>query len=212
MSQQLNAKGLADALGYSKGRISQLVRDGRLDGCYRGEGRARRFDLGKVKDVLGMKLDPGQMLGNGAKTRERLQGLPDDAEEAQDEAPAPRGAGATVLTAKDPTRYELARTQELEEKARAARRRNEAEEGNWVLASEVANETARQMAMEIAAIESSVLRAGARRLADELGVDFLKARSILTQVWREYRGQRSEQKAAEAEAAQLSGAEDEVDF
>ncbi|WP_026756683.1 hypothetical protein [Sediminimonas qiaohouensis] len=208
MSRQLNATELAKEMNLSKGRISQLVRDGRLDGCYSGSGRARRFDLGKAADALGQRLDPAQMLGNGAKTRRSLEDVDLPKQVEPERAPS----DATLLPAKDPTRYELARTQELEEKARRARRQNETEEGNWVLASEVAAETARQIHMEIASIESSVLRTGARRLADELGIDFKAARAILTQVWREYRAHRSEQKAAEADAAPLSEAEHEVDF
>ncbi|WP_375261843.1 hypothetical protein [Palleronia sp.] len=211
MSRQLNTTDLAKALNLSKGRISQLVRDGRLDGCYHGDGRARRFDLSRAADALGQRLDPAQMLGNGAKTRRSLEDM-EPPEQAEPEFGTSGGAGATLLPAKDPTRYEMARTQELEEKARRARRQNEAEEGNWVLASEVAAETARQMQMEIASIESSVLRAGARRLADDLGIDFKAARAILNEVWREYRSHRSEQKAAEAEAVHLSEAEDEADF
>ena len=60
------------------------------------------------------------------------------------------------------------------------------------------------MAQEIAQIESSVIRTGARRIADELGVDFREARVILTEVWREYRTGRAAVKAEEAEAAELT--------
>ena len=211
MSKQLNTTELASHLNLSKGRISQLVRDGRLEGCYRGSGRARRFDLAKAADALGQKLDPSQMLGNGAKTRRSINGL-GGPEGLQSDVGRESTAPEVPAPSNDPTRYEIARTQELEEKARRARRQNEAEEGNWVLASEVAAETARQIQMEIASIESAVLRTGARRLADELGVDFKKARAILTQVWREHRGHRAEVKAAEAEAAQLSDQESEGDF
>ncbi len=211
MSRQLSTTELAQELNLSKGRISQLVRDGRLDGCFQGAGRARRFDLVLAAETLGHRLDPAQMLGNGAKTRRSLDEI-DEPSPADPEDMPRDGAGATLLPAKDPSRYELARTQELEEKARRARRQNEVEEGNWVLASEVHTETARQIQMEIASIESSVLRGGARRIADELGVDFKEVRAILTQVWREYRGHRTEQKSAEAEAARLSAPEDEMDF
>ncbi|MGY6705912.1 hypothetical protein [Roseinatronobacter sp.] len=211
MSRQLSTTELAREMNLSKGRISQLVKDGRLDGCYRGDGRARRFDLSKAADALGQRLDPAQMLGNGAKTRQRLENVEQEVP-TEDESSSSKGAAATLLSPKDPTRYELARTQEIEEKARRARRQNESEEENWVLASEVASETARQIQLEIASIESSVLRTGARRLADELDVDFKLARAILTQVWREYRAQRTEQKAAEADAAHLSEAEEKANF
>ena len=81
-----------------------------------------------------------------------------------------------------------------------------------MLASVVANETMRQMAQEIAQIESSVIRTGARRIADELGVDFREARVILTEVWREYRTGRAAVKAEEAEAAELTDDEQAEDF
>ena len=81
-----------------------------------------------------------------------------------------------------------------------------------MLASVVANETMRQMAQEIAQIESSVIRTGARRIADELGVDFREARVILTEVWREYRTGRAAVKAEEAESADLTDDEQAEDF
>ncbi|EPX82088.1 hypothetical protein [Salipiger mucosus] len=209
---QLTATELAGALDLSKGRISQLVRAGQLDGCYSGDGRARRFDLEKVAAALGRRLDPGQMLGNGAKTRDALSRIPESGAPAEDDTPPRSGAGATELPAKDPSRYELAKTLKAEEDARTARRRNQEAEETFVLASVVANETARQMAQEIASIESSVLRAGARRIADDLGVDFREARAILTEVWREYRSARSRAKESEAEAAQLTEDEQAEDF
>ncbi|QFS83994.1 hypothetical protein [Roseivivax sp. THAF197b] len=212
MQQQVNATELARGLNLSRSRISQLVSDGRLNGCYSGSGRSRRFDIAKVAQALGQKLDPGQLLGNGAGTKASLGTIAADAgSDRGDGGPANEQAAPQPAT-KDPSRYEQARTLELEEKARRARRQNEAEEGHWVLASEVASETSRQMAMEIAAIESKVLRGGARRLADELGVDFLQARAILTHVWREYRGERAEEKSDEAAAAQPSEVEQEADF
>lgn len=217
MTRQLTATELAGVLDLSKGRISQLVSGGQLKGCYSGDGRHRRFDLAKVAAALGRRLDPGQMLGNGAKTSEALARIPAEdpaPSPPQDPAPAPppTGLGATELPSRDPSRYELAKTLKAEEDARTARRRNSEAEGTLVLASVVANETMRQMAQEIAQIESSVIRTGARRIADELGVDFREARVILTEVWREYRTGRAAVKAEEAESADLTDDEQAEDF
>lgn len=213
MTRQLTATELAGVLELSKGRISQMVSGGQLEGCYIGAGRSRRFDLEKVASTLGRRLDPGQLLGNGAKTSQALSQLAGSelaAEQGREVDPArsfrpPAGA-------EPPSRYEVARTLKAEEDARSARRRNSEAEGTLVLASVVANETARQMAQEIAQIESSVIRTGARRIADEMGVDFREARVILTEVWRAYRAGRAAVKAEEAEAAELTEEEQAEDF
>ncbi|APZ53733.1 hypothetical protein [Salipiger abyssi] len=207
----MNTTQIAEHLSLSKGRISQLVRDGRLDGCYTGEGRARRFDVAKVKAALNGTLDPGQLLGNGAKTRERLREPADDPGAGSMVAPEPSRSDS-ALPPRDPDRYELARTQKAEEEAKRLRRINAEAEGTLVLASVVASETARQMAQEVAQIESSVIRTGARRIADELDVDFREARVILTEVWRAYRAGRSAAKTEEADAAQLTADEQAEDF
>ena len=212
MTGQLTATELAGVLELSKGRISQMVSSGQLEGCYSGAGRHRRFDLAKVASTLGRRLDPGQMLGNGAKTSEALARLsgsePAGGEGGDPERDLPQDPAGSEA----PSRYELARTLKAEEDARAARRRNREAEDTLVLASVVANETARQIAQEIAQIESSVIRTGARRIADDMGVGFREARVILTEVWREYRTGRAAVKAEEAEAAQLSAEEQAEDF
>ena len=69
----LNSGDLAKALNVSKGRVSQYVSEGKLAGCFTGDGRARRFDLGKAATALGRQLDPGQMMGNGAGTRAAIR-------------------------------------------------------------------------------------------------------------------------------------------
>ncbi len=210
----LTATQLAEELTLSKGRISQMVKAGTLNGCFTGEGRQRRFDLAKAAAVIGRKLDPGQMLGNGAKTQVAakkalaefsLQDL-DDGEKRQ------AAGGATKLNDDDPSRYEMARTQRAEELARRERRNNLVDEGLFVLASEVETQVRRQIGQEIAAFETSVIRDGARNIADQLGVDYKKARQILRMVWREYRSGRKDVKADEAKMATLSEVENEMNF
>jgi len=179
----LSASDLAAELGLSRGRISQLVADGRLDGCYTGEGRARRFDLRAVATALNRRLDAGQMLGNGRATKRALSALAgDDAPDAtmsRDEAPAVR-RGET-LDDRDPDRYELARIQKIEEEARRLRRANAEAEGTMVLASAVHRQVARQIAQEVAEFESVLRDAARQKTSDGLsepGRGYCRARAV----------------------------------
>ncbi|EBA08939.1 hypothetical protein [Sagittula stellata] len=207
---------LAKELGVTKGRVSQYVSEGKLEGCYQGDGRARRFDLVKAAEALGRRLDKGQMMGNGAATRRSLRGIeageapPEALPEAPPEAPA-RKPGGDVLPARDPDRYELARTQKVEEEARRLRRQNVLDEGTMVLAEEAARQAKRQLAQEIAQVET-MLRDAARRVADVMGVDYREVRSILIDQWRAHRGERSEALTGVAAAAGASDEEREADF
>lgn len=197
----LNATELAARLDVSKARISQYVSEGKLDGCYTGEGRARRFDIEKVSAALGRRLDPGQMMGNGSETRKALRNI------EAGEAPAPRAQKSDApLLPNDPDRYELARILNAEEDARRKRRDNERDEGRWVLAEEVARHTARTMAQEVAQFETA-LRDGARAVADALGVDFREVRKIMMDQWRAHRAGRSQQLQAESSAAPMTDTE-----
>lgn len=200
----LNATELAARLDVSKARISQYVSEGKLDGCFTGEGRSRRFDLAKVSAALGRRLDRGQMLGNGADTRKALReielGMP---------APARAQKPDTALPVSDPDRYELARILNAEEDARRKRRDNERDEGRWVLAEEVSRHTARAMGQEIAQFETA-LRDGARAVADQLGVDFREVRKILMDQWRQHRADRTGQLQQDAKAAPMVEAEIEA--
>lgn len=199
---QVNATTLAQRLGVSKARISQYVAQGTLAGCFTGEGRARRFDLDLVQQALHQRLDPGQMLGNGAGTRAALRDL---------DAPTPRTTPRTdsLLEPRDPDRYELARILNAEEDARRKRRDNERDEGRWVLADEVERISGQALAREIGLFEA-VLKDAARAVADGLGVDYREVRQILMAEWRSYRTARAGQIRGLAEAAQMTDAEREA--
>ncbi len=208
---QLTASELADKIGLSKGRITQLVTSGKLAGCFVGEGRNRRFDLDKSVRALKGGLDRAQMLGNGAETKRRLGELSSPAAEGE-EAPrstAPRSD--SPLLAGDSDRYELARAAKAEEDLRAMRLRNGREEGLYVYASEVERQVASMLSQEIAEFEN-VLRDGARAVADQLGVDFKAARKILIDHWRQHRAKRSTQLAQDANGAELLPTEQENDI
>lgn len=200
----LSATELAGRLSLTKGRISQYVAQGKLPGCFSGDGRARRFDLAKVCDVLGKTLDFGQMMGNGAGTRRAIVAMRDDLEQpeadgrdmrqtvelARSQLRQARPQESGELPRGDNDRYEMARTAKAEEDLRSARLRNGREEGLYVLASEVEVQVVRILAQEVAEMEA-VLRDGARAIADGLGVDFRSARQILLDTWRGHRAKRS---------------------
>lgn len=206
----LTATDLAAQLNLSKGRISQLVADGRLDGCYSGDGRGRRFDLKACAEALNRKLDQGQMLGNGSATKRRLAEVQnDDDGEGQ---PSPRvSKRSDELPMRDPDRYELARIQKVEEEARRLRRANAEAEGTVVLAAAVHRQVVRQIGQEVAEFET-VLREAARRVADRLGVDYRSARQIMVETWREHRGARTAELGDRAAAASLDSEESGADF
>jgi hypothetical protein len=218
----VNATELAQHLNVTKGRISHLVKDGRLAGCYQGEGRNRRFDLDAVAAALNKSLHPGQMMGNGAGTKAALREIIQsgaDAERRQPSAPrAPnlggaggRGGGASALQPNDPDRYELARIDLAEQQARKARRDNEMAEGSLVLASEVERATARLLAQEVSQIEA-VLKGAARVIADKMGVDYRTVRGHLITCWREHRTGREGALAEQADAAVMTDDEKAADI
>jgi hypothetical protein len=202
----VTATKLAGELGLSKGRISQMVSSGQLEGCFTGEGRARRFDLGKVAAVLGQRLDPGQSMGNGAATKAALDLLKQDGEGT----PTPTN-GATRLAPGDGDGYHLARTQKAFEETRKLRRQNAEAEGLYVLAAEAQLEVKRLLSQEVAEFEQ-VLRDGARAIADELNVDFKTARKILVDKFRAHRDRRARALASEASEAELSETEQAEDI
>lgn len=202
----LSGVDLAKALGVSRQRVGQLVAEGKLAGCYVGEGRQRRFDLDKSVRALKSGLDPAQMLGNGSETKRRLAELSKTAPESDDRARPPSQRSDSPLSATDNDRYELARAAKAEEDLRAMRLRNGREEGLYVYAAEVERQVGSLLAQEIAEFET-VLKDGARAIADKLGVDFKAARKILTDHWREHRAKRSAQLADQAASAEMTPAE-----
>lgn len=205
----MNATELAEALGVSKGRISQLVADGTLEGCYRGQGRARVFDARKAAEVLDKRLDPGQRLGNGAAADQARRLLLEEGGDAEPELEVPQESAP--LARGDDDRYRLARTQKAEEEARRIRRQNAEEEGRYVLADAAAREMRRLLLAEISGVET-VIRDGARAIADELGVDFKSARQILRDAWRAHRASRADALEAGADQVALTEAERAADL
>lgn len=205
----LRASELAKALDLSKGRISQLVGAGKLDGCFDGDGMQRRFDLAKCVEALGRRLDPGQMLGNGSQTRKVLNRLSaeDDGEGITEIAtPVAPKRKSDILPQGDSDRYELARAAKAEEDLRAMRLRNGREEGLYVLASEVERQVARVLGQELGEIDA-FLKDAARTVADQLQVDFKVTKKVLMDAWRAHRQDRSDGLLGDAMQTSLSETE-----
>ncbi len=195
----ITAADLARKLELSRARVTQLVKGGDLDGCYRGEGRQRRFDLVKSAKALGKRLDPGQMMGNGKGTKSAIDAI--TAKTGAKQKAAPEG----VLPPTDLDRYQMARTLQAEEQARRLRLNNEVEAGVYVLASELDQQVARALSQEIAGFEVFLKDACVQLTDTPAAARDMKVN--LLALWREYRGDRADAAQAEADAAELTEAE-----
>lgn len=99
----ITASELAKTLGISRQRVHQYVQAGKLDGCFSGAGSLRRFDLAKSAEALGKRLDPGQLMGNGAATKAVLNQIQTkDSPPAKGSQQARREALASKLNAAPP--------------------------------------------------------------------------------------------------------------
>lgn len=210
----LSATELADMLRLSKGRISQLVSEGKLDGCFTGDGRQRRFDPEAVAKLLGKRLDPGQSLGNGATTKRALAELAaggQPAASAAGDAPPPSSPAAPFRPTEPESEYEAARTAKVLAEARRAQRMNAEAEGTFVLADEVARQVRRQIGQELAEV-TTFIRDAARIVADRHQIDFKAVRQIMLDQWRAHRGGRAEAAEETASVADMSQAELDADI
>jgi hypothetical protein len=203
----VNGSELARLLGVTKGRVSQLAAAGKLEGCYTGDRRDRRYDPDKVAQALRVRLDPGQRLGNGARTQVAIGDIL--ARGVESPSPPPPSDGA--LPDGDRDSYELHRKAKLTEEVRRLRRQNALEEGTLILASEVERHVTKLLRQELAQIED-MLRTAARSVADRLGVDFRQTRQILIDTWRTQRHGRAEVLAEQADGADLSEEEMAADI
>lgn len=194
---------IAAHLTVTKGRISQLVKDGTLDGCYTGQGRGRRFDPAKVAERLQRKLDPGQMMGNGSGTKKRIKSILGEQDQSGDQATSSPEAGHS--------RYELARIKNAEEDLKRKQRETAAAEGTMVLVSEVQQQIAKIVGQEVAEFDS-VLRDAAAVLAETHGLDVREVKQVLIDEWRSHRAKRRDTLHALATEAGFSEAEREADI
>lgn len=206
---EVNGTELAKELGVTKGAVSQWVAAGRLDGCFTGDGRARRFNLEKVAAAIGKTGTSGQRLGNGSKTVKAARKIATAAPENDREENA--GMTPEGNSTKEPDRYEFARIVKAEEEARRIRRQNAEAEGLFVLASQVKTVVEARLGQEIAEFES-VLRKAARKIADKMGIDYKEARLILVNEWRNHRARRTQEIIEDASNINFNDAETAMDF
>jgi len=76
--ETLPKKDFAELIGVSPGRVSQYISEGKLSGtALDGEGRRARVRVQTALAQLRMKLDAGQMMGNGLDTRLKAPAAPD---------------------------------------------------------------------------------------------------------------------------------------
>lgn len=202
---ELTASRLAEALQLSKGRISQLVAEGRLEGCYVGEGRARRFDLEKCAEALDRKLDPGQCLGNGAPSAEARREIV-GAKGAGTVAGSTAGDDDAPLSNPDMQRYQRARADMAETRAQKDRLALAVEEGRYVLASEVELRMRRAISAEIGEIDG-LLKTLATTIAAEHSLDARSVKSVMLAHWRAHRLRRAERAQNASLAADLTAEE-----
>jgi len=188
---EVNATALAAHLGYSKARISQLVASGRLDGCWTGQGRDRRFDADACAARLTRELDPGQQLGNGLIAYAARASIATPPQESQSDAQRLARARA------DAAEIELAQ----------ARRRFAADEGRWVLAAEVAR-AQRAVAADSLAVFEQFLLDEVRRIASALlAADPAAMAQASRARWRAARAARAGELEAAADAVTPQAAE-----
>lgn len=191
----MTASELARALGYTKGRISQLVSDGRLKGAFVGVGRERRFDLDKAAALLNIRLDHSQQTGNGIRQMElraRLGDAPEPIQSAQGDSDAQRLARA--------------RADAAEVAARQKRREEQMSTGRYVLAEAAARATQAAVAETIAAAER-LLVDEAKRLAVAHGENPREAAADMRSRWRAHRAAQAQAFAALADEAAADAAE-----
>ncbi|MFT3973316.1 MAG: hypothetical protein QM699_07665 [Amaricoccus sp.] len=204
--RELSGVELAGMLGITKGRVSQLVSEGKLAGCYRGDGRDRRYDPVAVARALGKRIDMGQQLGNGARTQAAAASIL-QASVVPAQTPSPAAAIPTTQVAE----YEKARTEKAQEEARRLRRLNAEAEGTFVLAEEVARQVRRQIGQEVAEV-ATFIRDAARAIADRHQLDFKDVRQQMLEQWRSHRGSRVDAAEERAGAATLTDAESAGDI
>ncbi len=180
---------LAAKMNLSKGRISQLVKQGVFDGCFTGEGRARRFNLAQCLVAYGDKTDVRQGSGNAEKTHAAV-------EQIQSGLDFEGSGGAGLQGGQKPQkdnvsqRLNLARARKEEMQAARLEREERVELGAWVRADEAASAARRQMAKEIAIFEG-VVKDMARFVADKNALNFKVVRADMMKILRDARTRRA---------------------
>lgn len=193
---------LAQILEVSPGRVSQYIKEGKLNGCLVGEGRSAKIDVAKAMVALNQKIDPGQRLGNGLNTKIEVPAsgttvVPDSAQE-------PANAAPTGPTIEDRLKHEKLMTAQ-----RANRRQAEDDalrRGQLVPAADARRELQANSTRMMQTFEGMI-----SDMATELSAKFsLPQRDILHAMKQSFTAQRRRAAARAQEQADHTPAEVEV--
>ena len=173
----------AAELGVSAARISQYIKEGKIDGdALVGDGRTARIKADVARAQLSSRLDVSQMTGNGLKTR--IGHTP---------APSP----AAPLSTADP--FEAQMRNEKLEQAKIQTRKMRAEEmaraGRYVLASDAESAMAK-LASRIMTVFDGGLQDIAAAIAERFEVP---VRDVTHELQKQVKEMRKRQSAAAAE-------------
>ncbi|MFL9824361.1 hypothetical protein [Rhodoplanes sp. SY1] len=140
----------AQLIGVSAGRVSQYIREGKLDGAALvGEGRGAGIRVAVAQEQLRRRLDIGQRLGNGIGTRLAPPAAATDATAAPADvlpfAAPPAPPTAPVGSAVDPIdeRIRQAKLEGIERENRKRAEEEAARAGRYVLADQTRAEMVR---------------------------------------------------------------------
>jgi len=170
MTAQLATKGeFAGLIKVSPGRVSQYFKEGKLGPDHlEGEGRHAKIKVQPALQALKVRLDAGQMTGNGLSTRLEAPTLtPPKEPEPASEKPAPDAPPQrtraddleiSIKTAKLEQQQAINRKLDEEEKARA---------GIYVMA-----EDAKAEAAKLAVIMLQVIETGISDMAGDIAAQF----------------------------------------
>jgi hypothetical protein len=182
---KLVSKGdFAGLVGVSAGRVSQLIKDGRLAGALVGEGRGARIDVAKAMALLDVGLDISQRIGLNGKAR---------IVKAGSDAPPPEMPRPNTVD------DELKREALVQRQAETRRvLRDEAERaGELVSAREARLATDKAVVKMVAAVDQMLVEAAAAMSA-EWHMPKREALHLLRRIWREQRLKQSGEMAADA--------------
>lgn len=154
----------AAMVNLSPGRISQLIKDGRISpGALEGEGRNARIIVDRAKSELARTLDPSQSFGlNGMKTRAALT-----------------GAATPPLSPVPDTSQMILQEKLVQARLQTLRmQRDEAlEEGRYILADEAKAKIAAAASQTLAILET-----GQSAMADAVMALILRMRDEKTEI------------------------------
>lgn len=190
MTELLTKGEFAKRRGVTPAAVSQWLSTGRLTGsALVGIGRNAKIDVAEAERQLGLTLDPGQQMARGG--RPVASGMP------------PAGGGdAPSNNAVE--RYQLARAINAEIETERARRKEEAERGNYMETAPARDAWSKELSGFIQAVDMWFPDVAELLAAETTQGVVLDAKAItvhLRRSWRSFRAKRSDLAASARDAA-----------